>query len=60
MSAVDTTVQTPTIAFAHWHQQITGNLQGVAQFVAAVVAWVFQRVTGMKDHTSGFICFRSR
>ena len=53
MSTVDITQQTPTIAFKHWYQQYTGSFQGAAQFIIAevLVAWVFQRISGMKDHT---------
>ena len=40
-------------AFAHQRHLITGSIQGTVQFVAAecLVAWGFQRVSGMKDQT---------
>ena len=40
-------------AFAHQRHLITGTIQGTVQFVASecLVAWGFQRVTGMKDQT---------
>ena len=39
--------------FAHQRQLITGTIQGTVQFLAAecLVAWGFQRVTGMKDQS---------